>query len=162
MQLKILSYNYTLFTVPLEIAIQNLNLGVMLHSFTYWWINQQQLPDVQLCGFPLLISLLTSVSLYWNQGGREAKLVIGFLFGCVLYRMLCSVQFLPRRSKQFCTAFAILDTDPRTKLERGISSPFLPDWNRTPFAFRIFTPRGQEKSPICTSIVYMGLQLCFV
>ncbi len=66
---------------------------------------------------------------YWHQGGREAKLETGFLFGCVLYRMICSVQFLPRRSMWFYTAFAILDTDPRTKLEWGISSPFLPDWH---------------------------------
>ncbi len=61
-----------------------------------------------------------------NQGGREVELETGFLFGCVLYRMLCSVQFLPRWSMQFCTVFAILDNDPRTKLEWRISSPFLP------------------------------------
>jgi hypothetical protein len=38
--------------------------------------------------------------------------------------MQCAVS--SRRSMWFCTAFAILDTDPRTKLEWGISSPFLP------------------------------------
>jgi hypothetical protein len=84
------------------------------------------------------LSYLRSKILSWNssnllhnsvrsrQEGREAKLETGFLFGCVLYRMLYGFQFVPCRCMGFCTAFAILDTGPRTKLEWGISSPFLP------------------------------------
>ncbi len=57
-------------------------------------------------------SLLT-----FSKGGREAKLETGgFLFGCVLYRMICRFQFVSRRYMGFCTAIAILDTVSRTKL----------------------------------------------
>ncbi len=67
-----------------------------------------------------------------RQGGREAKFETGFLFGCVLWRMLCRIQFFPCQHMGFCTAlFTILDIDPRTKLEWGISSPFLPGVRKT-------------------------------
>jgi hypothetical protein len=72
------------------------------------------------------VQVLYQTSRRKSQGGREAKLGKGFQFGCVLYRMLCSVLVLPCRSMSFCTAFAILDTDPRTKLEWGLLSPILP------------------------------------
>ncbi len=74
----------------------------------------------------LLGSWSSHVAVGATQEGMEAKLKTGFLFGCVLYRMLCSVHFRACRSMQFCTGFAILDTDPRTKLDQGISAPFLP------------------------------------
>ncbi len=45
-------------------------------------------------GVPGHISTKNKLDL--SQGGREAKLETGFLFGCVLYRMLPSVKFLPR------------------------------------------------------------------